>query len=250
MADIAIPAALDLRRRGWRLRRDSPRGPSDACPVLVVPRALSFARWLALTRGGDVPRELTVVLGIEDPHERSRLLRLGFGEVLGWFPSLEELGIRAERVAARAQAVERRRRIGALTLDLLVREGFVAERPLRLFPREFALLWRLSDLPGHRVAAQTLLEDVWGLSFRPETNSLAVHVSRLRAKLRIAGMDGFVETTEDGGYRLAVGPLPAQSVLDAARRLRKDASQYDEHSLGRLADAARDEPGRTGGDRA
>lgn len=218
-----IPAALDLRRLGWRLLPDD---PDCAWPRLVVPAALPFSAWLALTAQSGPRRPLTVMLGIDDPLERSRLLRMGFGEALGWGVTLGELEARAEQVVARAQAVQARRRIGALTLDIVAREGFVAGRPLRLFPREFALLWRLADAPGECVAAEMLLRDVWGLSFRPETNSLAVHVSRLRAKLRIAGLSGLVETTPDGGYRLAAGP-PHDFALDASRHLGKEHRQHE-----------------------
>lgn len=197
-----IPAVFDLRRLGWRLASGHDEA---ACPHLVVPAALPFDLWLAITAGAKATGPLTVMLGIDDPLERSRLLRLGFGEALGWDIALLELEARVEQVMVRSRTIQQRRRIGALMLDIVAREGYVAQRPLRLFPREFELLWRLSERPGETLCADVLLRDVWGLSFRPETNSLAVHVSRLRAKLRVAGLDGLVETTADGGYRLAAG---------------------------------------------
>ena len=39
----------------------------------------------------------------------------------------------------------------------------------------------------------------------PETNSLEVHVSRLRAKLAVSHLEELVETDPRGGYRLAAG---------------------------------------------
>ena len=44
---------------------------------------------------------------------------------------------------------------------------------------------------------------MWRLDFEPGTNSVEVHVSRLRAKLAAAGIAGLVETDPPGGYRLA-----------------------------------------------
>ena len=41
------------------------------------------------------------------------------------------------------------------------------------------------------------------LEFEPGTNSIEVHVSRLRAKLAFAGIHGLVETVPPGGYRVA-----------------------------------------------
>jgi len=74
---------------------------------------------------------------------------------------------------------------------------------LALHPREFGVLWRLADRPGTVVTRKELLRDVWRLSQEPETNSVEVHVSRLRAKLAAAGCGGLVETALEGGYRLA-----------------------------------------------
>jgi DNA-binding response OmpR family regulator len=97
-----------------------------------------------------------------------------------------------------------------------------------LHPREFALLWRLADTPGEAVSARELLSDVWRLAFRPETNSLAVHISRLRAKLRLAGIDGVIETLPDGGYCLLPQSRPfmlqtRELVLDHPLRLGEEA---------------------------
>ena len=194
-------------------------------PWLVAPRAL--ADWLGLASAPSETRALTAMLGINDPAERGRLLRLGFGEALAWDTALDELESRIVRLVERAEAIPRHRTVGALRLDLLAREGFVAGRALALHPREFGLLWRLADAPGQAVAPAALLRDVWRLSFRPETNSLAVHVSRLRGKLRIAGLDGLIETGVDGAYRLAVPDPNGHFPLDASCRLGKEQDQED-----------------------
>lgn len=229
-----IPAAFDLRRLGWRLRDDAPLpGQADPFPLLANPAGLSLSCWLALTSAPAARRRVTAMVGIDDPLQRARLLRMGFGEALGWGGVLEELQARIERMGERAQLVDRQRQIGALSLDLLKRDGSVAGRPLGLFPREFELLWRLADEPGDAVSQTELLRDVWQLRFQPETNSLAVHVSRLRGKLRLAGLDGLVETTAEGGYRLATGKTRppwgrprrtafAEMPLDYPRTLRED----------------------------
>jgi DNA-binding response OmpR family regulator len=52
------------------------------------------------------------------------------------------------------------------------------------------------------VTRRDLWRDVWRLKHEPETNSVEVHVSRLRAKLASAGCAGLVETCPGGGYRL------------------------------------------------
>ncbi len=193
---------------------------------------MPFFSWIAVIGAAAALRRRTVVTGIDDSAHRARLIRLGFGDVLPWTTSLDELEARVLRVARLARSVPLTRWIEGLELDLLIRDGKAAGRRVGLFPREFALLWRLAETPGRAVAPETLLREVWQLSFKPETNSLAVHVSRLRAKLRIAGFDGLVETLGDGSYRLAVSSDWAldgesQLALDAPDRLRKEHSQTE-----------------------
>ncbi len=205
---------MDLRRLGWQALGGTVQpGEGSLYPLLASPAGLPIIDWFALV-GSDQPYRCRVLLfDVADPAERARLLRLGFGDALGPDTSLAEVEARALRVIDLAQSLPRYRQIGPLRLDLLARDAFVARRAVGLHPREFSLLWRLSDQPGHAVSAGDLLGDVWRLSFRPETNSLAVHVSRLRAKLRVAGLDALIETFPSGAYRLALDADP--SVLTA-----------------------------------
>jgi len=204
-----VPAAYDLRQLGWRLLGEHElSGEGNAYAALGCPREIPLTQWLHLAGLTAIERKWIMLLGVSDTTERARMLRLGFGDALDFGIGLEELEYRVTRLAHCASSLPRYRRHGRLTIDLLARDAFVAGRPLGLHPREFALLWRLADTPGQAVTSRELLSDVWRLSFRPETNSLAVHVSRLRAKLRIAGIDGLVETVADGAYQLApLGPI-------------------------------------------
>lgn len=199
-----IPVGYDLRQLGWHLLGENDAVGSGKTYVLIGrPKDLALSQWLRLAGATAEQRKWMMMLDISDSAERARMLRLGFGDALDFGLSLEELEYRVVRMAHLAQSLPRFRRHGALQIDLLAREAFVAGRPVGLHPREFALLWRLSDSPGEVVGPRELIADVWRLAFRPETNSLAVHVSRLRAKLRIAGIDGLVETMAGGAYRLA-----------------------------------------------
>ncbi len=98
--------------------------------------------------------------------------------------------------------IPRFREVGDVTLDLLHRDGRIDDRWLGLHPREFGLIWRLAQAPGERVSKQQLLSDVWRITFEPETNSVAVHVARVRAKLSLFGLDRILLTHPEGGYFL------------------------------------------------
>lgn len=224
-----IPAAYDLRRLGWHLLSDErSSGRIAEHVVLGRPHDLNINRWMGLAGCNLVQRKWMMLLEVEESLERARMLRLGFGDALGREPSLDELEARVLRLAQHAESLPRYRRHGAVKLDLLARDAFVAGRALGLHPREFALLWRLCESPGEPVGPEELIRDVWRLNFRPETNSLAVHISRLRAKLRTAGVDGLVETEFDGSYCLSPDtrrpalPFERDFPLDRYLRFRKE----------------------------
>ena len=183
------PPRWDLRRIGWTLSADAAGGHVR----LVDARARGDA---------DGDPALCLFVGVDCGRERARLLDAGCGDALPASVALPELAQRARRVAAANTRLPRCRVAGPLTLDLLHRDARAGERWLALHPREFALLWRLAEHPGRTVGRATLLRDVWRISQEPETNSVEVHVSRLRAKLALAGIDRLVETDRGGGYRV------------------------------------------------
>lgn len=161
--------------------------------VLVVDR---MGGWLPHATGR------TIVIGVANARQRARLLAQGVGDVLSPGTDLDELAIRARRVIDRAAQVPRWRRVDALTLDLLRREGYLHDCPLLLHPREFEMAWHLAALEGGGADRTQLLRDVWSIHHEPETNSVAVHAFRIRAKLRVHGLDRMLATDRDGRYRL------------------------------------------------
>lgn len=102
--------------------------------------------------------------------------------------------------------IPRFREAGDVTLDLFHRDGRIEDRWLGFNPREFALLWRLAEQPGERMTRRQLLAEVWRIHFEPETNSVAVHVARVRSKLEPFGLARLIGTHPDGGYFLDAPP--------------------------------------------
>ena len=191
-----IPARWDLRLLGWELAATD---RETAHPRLFDGRdgPRSFD-WTGLAQPA-----LTIAVGVACGEQRAAMIAAGLGEALTKEVALVELSVRMSRLALGVGALPRYRRVGPVMLDLLHRDASVQGRWLALHPREFALLWRLADAPGQRVPREHLLRDVWRLAHIPETNSLEVHVSRLRAKLASAKAAWLVETDPRGGYRLA-----------------------------------------------
>lgn len=182
---------------------------ADHCVAIVHAAAFDSGRWLQLmTFTRHEERRMMLVGGANTPEARTTMLANGFGDAVADHTSLEELEARARRLAEQARWVPRRRELASLKLDLLAREVTYRGKPLTLHPREFALLWRLSDTPDEPVSKQALVQDVMRLGFAPESNSIAVHLSRLRAKLTTAGLAGLIETG-GGGYCLRCSVIEA-----------------------------------------
>ncbi|MCT2397992.1 winged helix-turn-helix domain-containing protein [Novosphingobium mangrovi (ex Huang et al. 2023)] len=198
-----MPTGFDLRRCGWLL--DDGQEPDTDCVSMIDTQGLDSVAWMkVLAAYSPEVRRFIVVTGIRRAHERATLLQIGFGDAVSDEIDIEELGARVGRTVETTHWLPRQRRFGALELDLLAREAYGHGRPVNLNPREFALLWRLADNPNEAVSKETLIQDVWRMGFVPETNSIAVHMSRLRRKLAFAGLEGIIETASQGGYRLQI----------------------------------------------
>lgn len=203
-----VPDLFDLRRCGWSLSDTDAASPecigmlavTDECEPNWIDRADDYS--------AEVRRRL-IVGGVIDSDKRAYLLSKGIGDVVTNDITIEELGVRARRVAESLSNLPRIRSIGRLHLDLLEREAYCGGHSLNLNPREFALLWRLTDNVDQSVSKQALIRDVWRLGFVPETNSIAVHMSRLRRKLAFGGLDDVIDTVSGGGYRLCAVELEA-----------------------------------------
>ncbi|MEM9150190.1 MAG: response regulator transcription factor [Cyanobacteria bacterium P01_F01_bin.3] len=92
---------------------------------------------------------------------------------------------------------------GDLQLDPSTYEVSYARKPIRLTPKEFALL-ELLLRNGRRVLSRSvMIEHVWSLESPPEEHTVKVHIRGLRQKLKAAGASAsLIETVHSMGYRL------------------------------------------------
>lgn len=221
MSSGPLPAAWDLRRCGWK--EAAPGRDADSLIALLIDGGTIDA---APEQLPPEQRARTIVLGLAGSTARARWLAMGYADALAVDLEIEELGQRAGRaIASRPGAAFRH--IGRLTLDLLTRDARFDGARLRLHPREFALLWRLADVPGALVRRAELLGDVFELSFDPGTNRLAVHVCRLRKKLALVGLTNLLATAPgESAYRLVVNANDSEAHDERGgppRRLPSDA---------------------------
>lgn len=92
---------------------------------------------------------------------------------------------------------------GALSLDPSSYEVMYGRSPIRLTPKEFALMEALLRY-GKRVLSRTaIIEQIWTWEELPEEDTIKTYIKNLRAKLRAAGAPkDFIETVHGIGYRL------------------------------------------------
>lgn len=109
-------------------------------------------------------------------------------------------------LVARLRALERRSQPARppvlesldVRLDPFRREVHRAGRPLRLPPKEFAVLHLLMSADGGVLSAETLLEKAWDANADPFSNTTRVTISNLRKRL---GEPWVIQTVPGAGYR-------------------------------------------------
>lgn len=91
---------------------------------------------------------------------------------------------------------------GTLQIDLAMRKVAVSGEPVRLTPKEFAVLKVLLLASGKIVTQSQLLKDIWGPTHTTDTHYLRILIGRLRQKLGDDPTEQRYIQTEPGvGYR-------------------------------------------------
>jgi two-component system KDP operon response regulator KdpE len=94
-------------------------------------------------------------------------------------------------------------RSGDLELDLTRRRAALRDRPIRLTRKEFNILCYLARNGDRAVSTGMILENVWGPAPGDYTQSLRVHIGRIRRKIETDPSRPRYLVTERGGhYRL------------------------------------------------
>ncbi len=137
--------------------------------------------------------------------DRVRGLRSGGDDYLTKPFSFAELVVRLQallRRAGTASTATTRLRAADLSLDLISREVRRGSKRIELQPKEFSLLEYLLRNRDVVLSKSTIMEQVWGYDFDPQTNIVDVLVSRLRSKVDKGFEPKLIHTIRGVGYVL------------------------------------------------
>ena len=215
-ADIAGLVVRDLRAAGYTvdavdLAESGLNAALDvAYSTIIVDLRLPDRDGLELVRdlrGRGVTAPILILTGRRKVADRVAGLEAGADDYLVKPFAMAEL-------RARLSALQRRP--GTLVPDAATyidiafdREGVeasVAGQPLKLSRQEARLLRLLVERGGHLLSKRHIEETLYGFGEEVASNSVEVHIHKLRQALRLAGSAVAIETRRGVGYRLERKP--------------------------------------------
>jgi two-component system response regulator ResD len=92
---------------------------------------------------------------------------------------------------------------GGLNIDTISRTVFVDDNPVQLPPREYDLLFFLSQNPNKAFSREMLLNEVWGYDFVGTDRTVDTHIKTLRENIK--PYDQYIVTVWGFGYKFVAG---------------------------------------------
>lgn len=203
-AAVRDQIASDGHSVDWVKRLDAARDhiASAAYDLLLLDLMLPDGRGIGLLRDlrarGDVT-PVVILTAIDHLSDRIEGLNAGADDYMVKPFDLSELSARLNAVARRyAGNPNPLVQIGDLEINLAARSILRAGRTIDLTAREWALFEAFVQRPGQILSKAQLEERLYSFGEEVESNTIEVHISRLRKKLG----HGIIETVRGVGYRL------------------------------------------------
>ncbi len=198
-ASYAVDVAAD-GQNGFRL---AATGEYDTIVLdLMLPGKDGFSIIREL-RDDAVETPILCLTARDSVDDRVRGLNLGADDYLAKPFSFSELLARINALLRRGHKLTQTTlAVADLTIDLIARSVYRANRRIDLSPREYALLEYLARNAGQILSRTMILEKVWDMNQDPLTNVVDVHINRLRRKVDYGHSRPLIHTIRGVGYVL------------------------------------------------
>lgn len=146
-----------------------------------------------------------VISAKENTQMKIDLLRLGADDYITKPFDIDEV---AARIEASLRRVKNNRegnkllKFKDIKLDTLAKRVFVNNLELNLTATEIKILELFLSQPDKVFSKANLFESIWNDEYMVDDNTLNVHISRLRQKLKKVSEEEYIETLWGLGYRL------------------------------------------------
>lgn len=148
----------------------------------------------------------TLIMSARDtPGDKVELLTLGADDYLAKPFDLDELAARVAvqlRHAGVAPLVCDELTLGRWSLNKSTRSFYVDGEFIPLTKMEFDLIALMAERPNRVFTRPELFEAVWGQLYGDDANTINVHVSNIRSKLKPTGTDAYLNTVWGVGFRV------------------------------------------------
>jgi len=203
-AAVRDQIVADGQSADWVTRLDAARDSMEGAAYdlvlldLMLPDGRGIGFLKALRARGDVT-PVIILTALDQVSDRIEGLNAGADDYLVKPFDLAELSARIGSVARRYTGnpnpiISH----GSLDIDLASRSIHRDGKPVQLTAREWALFEAFLSRPGQLLSKAQLEEKLYDFDSEVESNTIEVHVSRLRKKLGT----GVIETERGLGYRL------------------------------------------------
>lgn len=199
----------------------------DAIVIGTIGDGLLPKEFLGALR--QVNAQIPVIVGAEgDPRDSQALSAAGATAVLPMPLSAGSLLAAIEASLADGSAFRTRPMaldLGRLRIDGAGPRIWIDDVQFVIPPMEFLLLRYLAERPGQIISRAELVSAAWHEPVAQHSNSLSVHVARLRRRFcRIAG-EAWIRPVRGFGYQLTVSAPAVIGGAEPARRLRRTGSK-------------------------
>lgn len=168
--------------------------------VVLVAATLPVIDPVEFVRAVRISRSVPVLLGVGEGHAEQavRALAAGAAACVARPYRVPEL---LPFIQASSPEPRQVLTVGGVELDVHAYQVRVGGRAVHLPLREFELLQYLMRNAGRTVTREQIMRHVWHAAANTSTNTIAVHVKRLRARLGDED-DQLIQTVRGVGYRL------------------------------------------------